>query len=441
MSEKAAGVQIISEVLARLNKEDEEEKLTDDEESRVCGVCGDLANGYHFNALTCEGCKGFFRRNIKRSNQLRCPFLNKCVITKNSRRSCQACRMRKCQAIGMCKDMVMSDEKVQERRVQIKKNKMLNSPVELSFQQEKRIQELLFGHRSTFDSAFSRFSSFRPMDRNILPVNTHKQTASKHFNPLTECPRNGCSTASKSTTEPTSSPSATSCSSSSSCFHSSIKKQEHHIRNDVENRCVFTALPHVADLTTYMIQNVISFSKSLQDFRSLTMGDQISLLKGATFEIMQIRFNMVFNSKTSTWECGHITYCIDDAVRAGFQPCLLEPLFRFHHTLRTLGLQEEEYVLMQAMSLFSPDRPGVQQHSLIDKVHENLALTLKTWIDCRRTGPEKHLLYPKVIACFTEMRTMTEEYSKQILQIQDIQPDTISPLIMEMVSKGSCNDL
>uniref|UniRef100_A0AAX7SN45 Nuclear receptor subfamily 1, group I, member 2 n=1 Tax=Astatotilapia calliptera TaxID=8154 RepID=A0AAX7SN45_ASTCA len=416
MSEKAAGVQIISEVLARLNKEDEEEKLTDDEESRVCGVCGDLANGYHFNALTCEGCKGFFRRNIKRSNQLRCPFLNKCVITKNSRRSCQACRMRKCQAIGMCKDMVMSDEKVQERRVQIKKNKMLNSPVELSFQQEKRIQELLFGHRSTFDSAFSRFSSFRPMDRNILPVNTHKQT-------------------------PTSSPSATSCSSSSSCFHSSIKKQEHHIRNDVENRCVFTALPHVADLTTYMIQNVISFSKSLQDFRSLTMGDQISLLKGATFEIMQIRFNMVFNSKTSTWECGHITYCIDDAVRAGFQPCLLEPLFRFHHTLRTLGLQEEEYVLMQAMSLFSPDRPGVQQHSLIDKVHENLALTLKTWIDCRRTGPEKHLLYPKVIACFTEMRTMTEEYSKQILQIQDIQPDTISPLIMEMVSKGSCNDL
>lgn len=51
------------------------------------------------------------------------------------------------------------------------------------------------------------------------------------------------------------------------------------------------------------------------------------------------------------------------------------------------------------------------------------------------------LLYPKVIACFTEMRTMTEEYSKQILQIQDIQPDTISPLIMEVVSKGSYNDL
>lgn len=39
---------------------------------------------------------------------------------------------------------------------------------------------------------------------------------------------------------------------------------------------------------------------------------------------------------------------------AGFQPLLLEPLLKFHHTLRKLGLKEEEYVLMQAMSLFSP---------------------------------------------------------------------------------------
>ncbi|KAG7280827.1 hypothetical protein CRUP_010809 [Coryphaenoides rupestris] len=27
---------------------------------RICGVCGDKATGFHFNAMTCEGCKGFF---------------------------------------------------------------------------------------------------------------------------------------------------------------------------------------------------------------------------------------------------------------------------------------------------------------------------------------------------------------------------------------------
>uniref|UniRef100_A0A3B5BIS8 Nuclear receptor subfamily 1, group I, member 2 n=1 Tax=Stegastes partitus TaxID=144197 RepID=A0A3B5BIS8_9TELE len=418
--------------------EEEEGKVTEDDEPRACGVCGDRAKGYHFNALTCEGCKGFFRRAIQRSSQLHCPLLSKCIITKNTRRSCQACRFRKCQDIGMRKEMVMSEKEVLERRIRIKKKKMHNVSTQLSSQQEKIIQELLCSHRSTFDSGFSRFSGFRPMDRNILPASEYNQSASEPFHPLTNCSTNTCTTASKSATDPTASSYASSLSSSSlfSPCGSSEKEGNHE---GVNNTCVFTALPHMTDLTTYMIQDIISFSKSLKDFRSLPMGDQISLLKGATFEIMQIRFNMVFNSKTSNWECGSLTYCIDDAVRAGFQPLLVEPVFKFHHTLRQLDLQEEEYVLMQAMSLFSPDRPGVQQHSVIDKIHESLALMLKTYIDCKRTGPKKHLLYPKVIACFTEMRTMTEEYSKQILKIQDIQPDTISPLIMEVISKNTCD--
>ncbi|XP_028249365.1 nuclear receptor subfamily 1 group I member 2 [Parambassis ranga] len=404
----------------------------EDEEPRACAVCGDQAKGYHFNALTCEGCKGFFRRAIKRSTQLRCPYMKKCIITKNNRRSCQACRFRKCQDIGMRKDMVMSEEEVMKRRTRIKQKKMYIASTQLSSQQEQTIEELLSAHHSTFDPVFSRFSGFRPMDRSVSPVSEYSQSASEPFNEPT-CPENTCTSASKHGSDLTAASYAGfSSSSSSSCSF-------HHEEDEVKN-CVFSALPHVTDLTTYMIKDVISFSKSLQEFRSLTIGDQISLLKGATFEIMQIRFNMVFNSETSNWECGHITYCIDDAVRAGFQPLLLEPLFKLHHTLRKLDLLEEEYVLIQAMSLFSPDRPGVQNHSLIDKVHEYLALTLKTWIDCKRTGPEKHLLFPKVIACFTEMRTMTEEYSKQILQIQDIQPDTISPLIMEVVSKSPCSD-
>ncbi|XP_073330452.1 nuclear receptor subfamily 1 group I member 2 isoform X3 [Pagrus major] len=330
MNEKLGGFQTIREALTRQNKEDEDKdgKLTEDDEPRACGVCGDLAKGYHFNALTCEGCKGFFRRAIKRSTPLRCPFLNNCSITKNNRRSCQACRFHKCQAIGMRKEMVMSEVEVLERRIRIKKKKKLDAPVQLSSPQEETVQELLCGHRSTFDSAFYRFSGFRPMDRNILPVNEDNQSASE--------------------------PSSTSSSSSSSSVSGSFDKQENVEGKPDRKNCVFTALPHVTDLVTYMIQDIISFSKSLQDFRSLIMEDQIALLKGATFEVMQIRFNMVFNAETGIWECGNIMYCIDDAVRAGFQPLLLEPLLRFHHTLRKLGLQEEEYVLMQAMSLFSP---------------------------------------------------------------------------------------
>lgn len=62
MSNKStAGAQTIQEALAWKTKENEEDGETDDEEPKACAVCGDLAKGYHFNALTCEGCKGFFR--------------------------------------------------------------------------------------------------------------------------------------------------------------------------------------------------------------------------------------------------------------------------------------------------------------------------------------------------------------------------------------------
>ncbi|KAK3725638.1 hypothetical protein RRG08_043055 [Elysia crispata] len=32
-------------------------------EDKYCGVCGDRALGYNFDAISCESCKAFFRRN------------------------------------------------------------------------------------------------------------------------------------------------------------------------------------------------------------------------------------------------------------------------------------------------------------------------------------------------------------------------------------------
>ncbi|MEQ2192412.1 hypothetical protein XENOCAPTIV_011366 [Xenoophorus captivus] len=71
---------------------------------RICGVCGDKATGFHFNAMTCEGCKGFFRRSMKRKATFTCPFNGSCTITKDNRRHCQACRLKRCIDIGMMKE-------------------------------------------------------------------------------------------------------------------------------------------------------------------------------------------------------------------------------------------------------------------------------------------------------------------------------------------------
>ncbi|XP_030576875.1 estrogen receptor 2a [Archocentrus centrarchus] len=68
-----------------------------------CAVCHDYASGYHYGVWSCEGCKAFFKRSIQGHNEYICPATNQCTIDKNRRKSCQACRLRKCYEVGMTK--------------------------------------------------------------------------------------------------------------------------------------------------------------------------------------------------------------------------------------------------------------------------------------------------------------------------------------------------
>ncbi|KAF5892720.1 estrogen receptor beta isoform X1, partial [Clarias magur] len=68
-----------------------------------CVVCHDYASGYHYGVWSCEGCKAFFKRSIQGHNDYICPATNQCTIDKNRRKSCQACRLRKCYEVGMMK--------------------------------------------------------------------------------------------------------------------------------------------------------------------------------------------------------------------------------------------------------------------------------------------------------------------------------------------------
>lgn len=59
-----------------------------------------------------------------------------------------------------------------------------------------------------------------------------------------------------------------SCSSLPSTHHrGSSETQRNQEAEDARQGCVFTALPHVTDLTTYMIHDIIAFSKSLANFK------------------------------------------------------------------------------------------------------------------------------------------------------------------------------
>ena len=54
--------------------------------------------------ITCEGCKGFFRRSQSSVTNYQCPRQKNCVVDRVNRNRCQFCRLQKCMALGMSRD-------------------------------------------------------------------------------------------------------------------------------------------------------------------------------------------------------------------------------------------------------------------------------------------------------------------------------------------------
>lgn len=76
-----------------------------------CVVCGDRASGRHYGAMSCEGCKGFFKRSIRKHLGYQCRGSKNCEITKHHRNRCQYCRLQKCLNKGMRSDSVQHERK------------------------------------------------------------------------------------------------------------------------------------------------------------------------------------------------------------------------------------------------------------------------------------------------------------------------------------------
>uniref|UniRef100_A0A7N4P3Z4 Nuclear receptor subfamily 1 group I member 3 n=1 Tax=Sarcophilus harrisii TaxID=9305 RepID=A0A7N4P3Z4_SARHA len=308
-----------------------------EDEVRSCAVCGDRATGYHFHALTCEGCKGFFRRTVKKGIGLTCPFEQCCEVNKNQRRHCPACRLQKCLDAGMRKDMVLSAEALAQRRARQaqKAQNAEQEPVQLSEKQEALVQVLLGAHaRHIGTILFDQFVQFRPPAHLFI-----------HNQPAPSLPP------------------------------------------------VLPLLIHLADISTFMVQQVIKFTKDLPHFRSLPIEDQISLLKGAALEICHIELNTTFCPHSHTFLCGPLRYTLQDAAH---------------------------------------DRPGVTQREQIDQLQEEMALTLQSYIRGQQARPQGRFLYAKMLGLLAELRSLNMEYGRQLQHIHEL--SAMMPLLQEIYS-------
>ncbi|XP_029791614.1 nuclear receptor subfamily 1 group I member 3 isoform X5 [Suricata suricatta] len=305
-----------------------------EDEPRNCAVCGDRATGYHFHALTCEGCKGFFRRTVTKSTVLMCPFAGSCEVNKAQRRHCPACRLQKCLDAGMKKDMILSAEALALRRAKQAQRRAQRAPVQLSDEQKALVRTLLGAHSRHVGTMFEQFVQFRPPAHLFV----HRQ----------------------------------------------------HLPISVP---VPLLLMHFAEINTFMVKQVIKFTKDLPLFRSLPMEDQISLLKGAAIEICHIALNTTFCLQTRNFLCGPLRYTREDGAH---------------------------------------DRPGVTRREEIDHLQEVTALTLHSYIEGQQPRPRNRFLYAKLLGLLAELRSINNEFGYQIQHIQGLW--SMMPLLQEICS-------
>ncbi|KAM4882138.1 vitamin D3 receptor isoform 1-T2 [Thomomys bottae] len=397
---------------------------------RICGVCGDRATGFHFNAMTCEGCKGFFRRSMKRKALFTCPFNGDCRITKDNRRHCQACRLKRCVDIGMMKEFILTDEEVQRKREMILKRKEEEALKDslrpkLSEEQQNIIAILLEAHHKTYDPTYADFSQFRPPVRlDAIEGSQSPRSTPSLSKGLTSSTSVDLYTSSLDIMEP------------SNFSYLDLNEEDPDDPSVTLGLSQLSMLPHLADLVSYSIQKVIGFAKMIPGFRDLSADDQIVLLKSSAIEVIMLRSNQSFSMDDMTWDCGSQDYKYDitDVTKAGHNKELIEPLIKFQVGLKKLNLHEEEHVLLMAICIVSPDRPGVQDRKLIEAIQDRLSNTLQTYIRCRHPPPGSHLLYAKMIQKLADLRSLNEEHSKQYrcLSFQPGSSTKLTPLVLEV---------
>ncbi|MED6283849.1 COUP transcription factor 2 [Characodon lateralis] len=71
-----------------------------------CIVCGDKSSGKHYGQFTCEGCKSFFKRSVRRNLTYTCRANRNCPVDQHHRNQCQYCRLKKCLKVGMRREAV-----------------------------------------------------------------------------------------------------------------------------------------------------------------------------------------------------------------------------------------------------------------------------------------------------------------------------------------------
>ncbi|XP_066571825.1 thyroid hormone receptor beta isoform X3 [Amia ocellicauda] len=357
------------------------------DKDELCVVCGDKATGYHYRCITCEGCKGFFRRTIQKNLHptYACKYEGKCIIDKVTRNQCQECRFKKCIAVGMATDLVLDDSKRLAKRKLIEENrerrrreelqKTMWSKPEPTPEEWELIHVVTEAHMTT-----NAQGNHWKQKRKFLPEDIGQA-------PIVNAPEGS--------------------------------------KVDIEAFSQFTKI------ITPAITRVVDFAKKLPMFCELPCEDQIILLKGCCMEIMSLRAAVRYDPESETLTLNGEMAVTRGQLKNGGLGVVSDAIFDLGMSLSSFNLDDSEVALLQAVILMSSDRPGLTSVERIEKCQEEFLLAFEHYINYRKHNVSH--FWPKLLMKVTDLRMIGACHASRFLHMKvECPTELFPPLFLEV---------
>uniref|UniRef100_A0A8C1W9T9 RAR related orphan receptor A n=1 Tax=Cyprinus carpio TaxID=7962 RepID=A0A8C1W9T9_CYPCA len=361
-----------------------------------CKICGDKSSGIHYGVITCEGCKGFFRRSQQSNAAYSCPRQKNCLIDRTSRNRCQHCRLQKCLAVGMSRDAVKFG------RMSKKQRDSLYAEV-----QKHRLQQQQRDHQQQPGEAEPLTPTYGLSTNGLTELHDDLSSYMNGHTPDGTKPDSGVSS-----------------------FYLDIQPSPDQSGLDIngikpEPICDFTPgsgfFPYCSFTNGETSPTVSMFAKRIDGFMELCQNDQIVLLKAGSLEVVFVRMCRAFDPQNNTVYFDG-KYAGPDVFKSLGCDDLISSVFEFGKNLCSMHLSEDEIALFSAFVLMSADRSWLQEKVKVEKLQQKIQLALQHVL--QKNHREDGIL-TKLICKVSTLRALCSRHTEKLTAFKAIYPDIV----------------
>lgn len=380
-------------------------------EDELCLVCGDRASGYHYNALSCEGCKGFFRRSITKSSTYACKYGGNCEMDMWMRRKCQACRLKRCRQVGMKEECLLSDEQCKARDARRKQQTTVMTPPGTG-EPTRTASTSGRGCSNSSGTAQDRHGdvAISPSPGSVDYDEPGSVGSGASSGQLVGLPANIrslietvvlCQDRFEMPDE------------DDVCRVLSLIKSYDPTNPKEARELLFTQFAQFTILATRLI---VEFAKMMPGFMPLCMEDKITLLKSTVCENLMLRTSRQYDLGTDTvMMADGKPYSRSSLSYAGLGD-LVPAMFSFCRTMGELRVDNAEYGLLAAISLFS-ERPTLVDTLQIEKAQELYIRALELYC-LAKAGGSSSRRFARLLMTLTDLRTLSAIHAEMCIGLK-----------------------